>query len=299
MQGFSDSPEFQFPLFIIFLFVYLAIVISNLTIVASIVLYSHLHTPMYIFLCTLSAIDIAYTSTILLKLLAMLFTQRKTISFVGCIMQMYFFMVFVCSEFLLLSIMAYDRYVAICLPLRYSLLMSTKMCAYLILGDVIGSLSDPILHTVLISKLSFCSSHHIDHFFCDISPLLKLSCNDTSYIEMWTYIIAVVIGLSSLTLTIASYVFIISSILNIKSKTGRHKAFSTCASHMTCIFIFYGTIICLHMRPISMYYPGQDKFFALLYVILIPLLNPLIYTLKNKDFNKVFKQIKLYSNPKH
>ncbi|XP_063289852.1 olfactory receptor 5AR1-like [Pelobates fuscus] len=294
MQGFSDLPELQFPLFVTFLFIYLTIVFSNLTIIASVVLYTHLHKPMYIFLCNLSVIDISLTSSILPKLLDMLFTQCKTISFAGCFIQMYFFMVFACSELLLLSVMAYDRYVAICHPLHYSLLMSSKMCAYLILGDVIGSLLDPVLHTVLISKLSFCSSHHIGHFFCNISALLKLSCIDTSYIEMWTYILAIVVGMSSLTLTLASYFFIISNILNIKSKTGRHKAFSTCASHMTCVFIFYGTIICLHMKPRSMYSPGQDKFFSLLYVILIPILNPLIYTLKNKEFSKVFKQIKHY-----
>ncbi|XP_063289849.1 olfactory receptor 5AR1-like [Pelobates fuscus] len=294
MQGFSDSPKLKFHLFITFLLIYLTIVISNLTIVASIISCTHLHTPMYIFLCNLSVIDIFYTSTILPKLLDMLFTQCKTISFAGCFIQMYFFIAFACSEFLLLAVMAYDRYVAICNPLHYSLLMSPKTCAYLILGNWIGSLLDPIPHTILISKLSFCSSHHINHFFCDVSPLLKLSCNDTSSVEMWTFILGGVIGMSCFTLTLASYVFIISSILNIQSETGRRKAFSTCASHITCVFTFYGTMTCLYMRPRAMYSPGQDKFFALLYVILIPIANPPIYTLKNTDFKKVFKQIKLY-----
>ncbi|XP_063289850.1 olfactory receptor 5AR1-like [Pelobates fuscus] len=294
VDGFSNSPDLQCPLFIIFLFIYLTIVFSNLTIVASIVLYTHLHTPMYIFLCNLSVIDILYTSTIIPNLLNMLLTRYKMISFAGCFIQMYFFIVFVCAEVLLLAVMAYDRYVAICYPLHYSLLLSPKTCTYLITGVWIGSLLDPVLHTVFISKLSFCSSNHIDHFFCDVSPLLKLSCNDTYYIEMWTYILFIVVVMSSFTLILASYVFIISSILNIQSETGRSKAFSTCISHMTCVLIFYGTMTCLYMRPRSMYSSGQDKFFALLYVILIPMLNPPIYTLKNKDFSKVFKQFKLY-----
>ncbi|XP_063289847.1 olfactory receptor 5AR1-like, partial [Pelobates fuscus] len=284
IHGFSQSPDLQYPLFIIFLFVYLAILLSNLTVFLCIIMDSHLHTPMYIFLWNLSVLDISYTSTILPKLLAMLFTQCKIISFLGCILQVYFFMSFVSTEFLLLAAMAYDRYVAICHPLHYSLLMSAQRCGQLILSVWISGFLQPVLHTIFIANLFFCSSHHINHFFCDLSPLLKLSCSDTSNIEICTYILGTLLSVSAFLFTLVSYMFIIFTILNIHSEAGRLKAFSTCSSHITSVIIFYGTVTCLYMRPASMYSPGQDKFFSLLYIILIPLLNPLIYIMKNKDF---------------
>ncbi|XP_063289848.1 olfactory receptor 5AR1-like [Pelobates fuscus] len=294
VEGFSDLPQLQFPLFLTFLSLYLIISFTNLTVFSSIILYSHLHTPMYIFLCNLSVIDMSFSSTILPKLLAMVFTQHKTISFLGCMIQMYFFMAFTCTELFLLAAMAYDRYVAICHPLHYCVLMSPNLCSQLVIEVWIGGFLEPIMHTVLIANLSYCSSHHIDHFFCDISPLLKLSCSDTFIIEIWTYIFGTLIAMSTFIFTFISYVFIISTILNIQTATGRHKAFSTCVSHMTCVIVFYGSIICLYIRPTSTYSPGQDKFFALLYAILIPVLNPPIYTLKNKDFKRVFKQLIFY-----
>ncbi|XP_063289859.1 olfactory receptor 5AR1-like [Pelobates fuscus] len=291
VQGFTDLSELQFPVFMFFLFIYLIIVLSNVTVFASIALNSHLHTPMYIFLCNLSVIDIAYTSTILPKLLAMLFTQCKTISFLECFIQVYFFIAFACTEVLLLAAMAYDRYIAICHPLRYSILMSQQRCAHLATAVWITSLFDPVIHTSLITNLSFCSSHNIDHFFCDATPLLKITCSDTFTIEIWTYINGTLLVISALIFTLVSYVFIITAILNIQSAVGRQKAFSTCASHMTCVIIFYGTIISVYIRPTSTYSPQQDKFFALLYVVCIPMLNPIIYTLKNKDFHHVFKKL--------
>ncbi|CAH2322333.1 olfactory receptor 1019-like, partial [Pelobates cultripes] len=285
-QGLSDLPQLQFPLFVAFVLVYTTIVLSNLVIFVSVICCSHLHTPMYMFLCNLSVLDISYTSTILPKLLVMLFTQCKTISFVECMIQVYFFMFFVCTEVLVLSAMAYDRYIAICFPLSYFHFMSPNHCTTLIVAVWIIGLIEPLLHTVFICNSTYCSSHHIDHFFCDVSPLMKLSCSYTLIIEIWTYILGFLIGICMFTFIVISYVFIISAILNIKSAGGRHKAFSTCASHMTCVIIFYGTMFCLYIKPTSMYSPRQDKFYALLYVILIPLLNPLIYTLKNKDFKQ-------------
>ncbi|XP_063289861.1 olfactory receptor 5AR1-like [Pelobates fuscus] len=246
---------------------------------------------MYIFLCNLSFIDISYTSTILPKLLDMVLTQCKTISFLECFIQVYFFMSFACTEFLLLAAMAYDRYVAICHPLRYSILMSPKRCAYLLLAVWIAGFLDPVIHTSFIVNLSFCSSYNIDHFYCDVSPLLTITCSDTFTISIWNYINGTLIGISSFTYTLVSYVFIITAILNIQSAGGRRKAFSTCASHMTSVIIFYGTMISMYIRPTSTYSPQQDKFFALLYVVCIPMLNPLIYTLKNKDFHHVFKKL--------
>ncbi|CAH2322340.1 olfactory receptor 1019-like, partial [Pelobates cultripes] len=192
---------------------------------------------------------------------------------------------------LLLAAMAYDRYVAICHPLHYSILMSPKHCARLVLAVWVMGLLDPVAHTVLIAHFSYCRSHQIDHFFCDLTPLLKLTCSDTFIIEICTYIDGTLFTASAFILTLISYVFIISTILNIQSASGRHKAFSTCSSHITCVIIFYGTIISMYMRPTSMYSPRQDKFFALIYSILIPMLNPLLYTLKNKDFNNILKRL--------
>uniref|UniRef100_A0A8C5M335 Olfactory receptor n=1 Tax=Leptobrachium leishanense TaxID=445787 RepID=A0A8C5M335_9ANUR len=281
VQGLSDSPQLQLLIFIIFLSGYLTIVLSNLTIILYIVLDSHLHTPMYLFLCNLSVIDIAYTSTILPNLLVMLYTKCKTISFLGCMTQLYFF---ICFSFILLAVMGYDRYAAICHPLHYSLLMSPKRCAQVVSTVWIVGLLIPVVHIILTNDLSFCSSHQIDHFFCDLTPLLKISCSDTFIIELWNYIAGTIVSINAFLLTLISYVFIISAILNIRSSFGRHKAFSTCASHVTCVIIFYGTMICLYLRPTSSYSPGQDKVYSLLYIILIPLLNPLIYTIKNEDF---------------
>ncbi|XP_063289853.1 olfactory receptor 5AR1-like [Pelobates fuscus] len=290
VKGFSDSPQLQFPLFITFLSVYLIIIFSNLIVVLSIILYSDLHTPMYILLCNLSVIDISYTSTILPKLLAMLHTQCKTISFLECFIQLYFFLSFICVEIFLLAAMAYDRYIAICHPLHYSILMSPKHCARLVLTVWVMGLFDPVVHIFLFANLSYCHSHHIDHFFCDVTSLIKLTCSDTFTIEIWNYVDGT-LSVSAFILTLISYVFIISTILNIQSASGRHKAFSTCSSHITCVIIFYGTLICLYMKPTSMYSPGQDKFFSILYIILIPILNPLLYTLKNKDFKDVFNRL--------
>uniref|UniRef100_A0A8C5M9F9 Olfactory receptor n=1 Tax=Leptobrachium leishanense TaxID=445787 RepID=A0A8C5M9F9_9ANUR len=291
VQGFTDSAQLRYPLFIMFLSVYITIVMSNLTVIAAIVFGPPLHTPMYVFLCNLSVLDIFYTSTVLPKFLIMTFTQYKVISFAGCMAQLYFFLSFASIEVFLLAVMAYDRYVAICRPLRYSLRMSPHHCARLVFTAWICGLLNTTGHTVLISNLSFCASHHIDYFFCDVFPLLKLSCSDTSIIEILTFVLGSFTSMSAFFSTLISYLFIISTILNIHSATGRQKTFSTCASHLVCVVIFYGTIICLYVRPASTYSPDKDKFFALLYIILIPLLNPLIYTLKNKDFKKDFKDV--------
>ncbi|XP_040294212.1 olfactory receptor 1019-like [Bufo bufo] len=247
---------------------------------------------MYILLLNLSLIDIAYTSNILPKLLNIFLTKRKMISFVACMVQLYFFIALASIEVTLLAAMAYDRYIAICQPLRYTSLMSLKHCTGLAISAWIIGLMDPTAHLSLVSKLSFCASHHIDHFFCDLAPLLKISCSDTSKVEMMNYIVGSLLTLSTFFLTLISYVSIIFTILKIKSAEGRYKAFSTCSSHLTCISIFYGTIICLYMRPASSYYPEQDKFFALLYIVLVPLLNPIIYSLKNNDFKDGLQKIR-------
>lgn len=288
----SDASELRYLGIITFLFIYLVIIFGNTSIFLLILLNSHLHTPMYIFLMNLSIIDIVYTSSILPKLLNMLITKNNAISFWGCIFQMYLFLAMACAEVLLLSAMAYDRYVAICHPLRYISLMSLKQSVGLAVTAWSIGFLDPSGHAVLVSRLSFCSSHLIDHFFCDVIPLLKISCSNTTEVELITYLEGSLILSSAFVLTLVSYIFIISTIVKIKSAEGRRKAFSTCSSHLTCVIIFYGTIICLYMRPTTSYTPKQDKFVSLLYAILVPVLNPVIYSLKNTEIKSAFLKFK-------
>ncbi|KAM8924795.1 olfactory receptor 5AR1-like [Pelodytes ibericus] len=252
---------------------------------------SCLHTPMYIFLMNLSIIDIANASNILPKLLYILLTQCKTISFVECIIQMYFFISLTLTEVLLLASMAYDRYVAICHALRYLILMSLRRTVLMSVAAWTVGFLDTIGYAVVVSKLSFCSSQLIDHFFCDVTSLLKLSCSDTSNVDIFNLFEGILIALPAFLIILVSYVFIITTIVKIKSTEGRQKAFSTCTSHLTCITIFYGTLMCLYMRPTSSYSPKQDKYFALLYVVFIPLLNPVIYSLKNQEVKKALRKL--------
>ncbi|OCT71393.1 hypothetical protein XELAEV_18034373mg [Xenopus laevis] len=289
IQG-EEEAALQTPLFMVFLLAFLIILIGNVSVFAVITLSVQLHKPMYILLGSLSFLDISSTSMTLPNLLAMLHTQDKTISITGCMVQLYFFMAFACIEFILLSAMAYDRYVAICYPLHYALRMSLKHCAKIIVGVWVAGFLVPVIHTVLMTNLSFCSSNHINHFFCDLTPVLKISCSDTSLIEMITYIYGVIVAFSTFTITSVSYVFILFKILKIHSSQGKKKALSTCTSHLTCVIIFYGSIICLYMRPTKSISPNQDVF-ALLYVVLVPMLNPFIYTLKNKEFKANLRKI--------
>ncbi|KAG8435713.1 hypothetical protein GDO86_013596 [Hymenochirus boettgeri] len=292
LQCFSENKTLQLPLFILFLLIYLFIILGNLIVFNTITLSSRLHTPMYMFLGNLSFLDISYISTTFPKLLHMLYTQQKTISYSGCMTQLYFFMACACTECLLLTIMAYDRYVAICHPLHYILLMSLKHCSRLITGVWVVGFLDPMVYSLLTANLTFCSSHHIDHFYCDLIPLLKITCSNTSNIKILNYINALILGVSTFALMLFSYVFIIRTILKIRSSQGRQKAFSTCSSHLTCVIIFYLTIIGSYLKPMGSYEPLRDSVFALLYIALVPLLNPFIYTLKNNEFKDNLRKIK-------
>ncbi|OCT69811.1 olfactory receptor 8H3 [Xenopus laevis] len=288
IQGFSDISELQISFFVLILIIYLFILLGNVITFLAISWNPHLHTPMYIFLQILSIIDISFTSTILPNLLNILFTQQNTISFLGCMTQMYVFMILASSEYFLLTAMSYDRYVAICDPLHYNIRMSRKHCAWLITAAFIVGFLDPVSIVIPISKLSYCASHLIDHFFCDVTPLLTLSCSSTFIVELLMYIEGTLLTFNSFLLTLISYIFIISAILKIRSSEGRQKAFSTCASHLTCVITLYVTIICLYVRPSKSYSPERDKYFSLLYIVLGPVLNPLIYTLKNREFKSSF-----------
>ncbi|XP_075697353.1 olfactory receptor 5V1-like [Rhinoderma darwinii] len=292
IQGFSEIPELQVPIFGIFLLLYILIICGNLTIVVVVWKTPHLHTPMYHFLINLSFIDIASSSNILPKLLAILCSQLSTISFVGCITQMYIFISLSCTEIILLAAMAYDRYVAICHPLHYVILMPLRQCARLSFISWFLGFLDPIGHAVLISNMSFCLTNHIDHFFCDVNPLLQITCTDTFNISIINYVEGILLGITAFLLTLISYICIISTILKIKSTKRQRKAFSTCTAHLTCVTIFYWTLMCLYMRPTSSFSPKQDKYFSLLYIVLVPMLNPIIYSLKNEDVKKVLVRFK-------
>ncbi|XP_063819328.1 olfactory receptor 1C1-like [Pseudophryne corroboree] len=293
LLGLIDDQDLQVRVSVLLIFAYAIIFLGNFTIIALFSADSHLRSPMYIFLFNLSIIDIASSSTILPKLFNMLFTKQNKISFAGCITQMYIFMSLALTELLLLTAMAYDRYVAICHPLNYIVVMSFADCIGLSVASWLVGFMDPIGHAVLISNMKFWADHPIDHFFCDISPLLMIACSDISMVEMLDYIEGFLVAFPTFLLILVSYIYIISSVLKIKSAEGKHKAFSTCTSHLTCVIIYYGTMLCLHMKPTSSYFPKLDKLFALVYAVLVPMLNPFIYCLKNKEVKKSLLNFKI------
>ncbi|KAM4690436.1 olfactory receptor 5AR1-like [Rhinophrynus dorsalis] len=290
LLGVSNIPALQAPLFIVFFIIYLLTAALNSTIITLVCLNPQLHTPMYFFLCNLSFLDISYSSVTQPKLLFLLITGQSVISFAGCITQLYVFMSLACTEFVSLTAMSYDRYVAICKPLHYTVLMNRRICLLLAITCWIVGFLDPLAHSIVISQLAFCRARIINHFFCDLSVLLNLSCGDKVFIEILTYVVGSLVALPAFVLTLASYVLIISSILKIHSAEGRHKAFSTCASHLTVVILFYGTVLVMHMRPSSRYLLTQDKPLSVLYTAIIPMLNPLIYSLRNKDVKEALKR---------
>nr|XP_033793485.1 olfactory receptor 2K2-like [Geotrypetes seraphini] len=246
---------------------------------------------MYFFLGNLSFLDIGNSSVTLSTLLHSLLTGETLISFSVCIAQVYFFMSLIGSELSLLTAMAFDRYIAICNPLRYVLIMNRRACILLASASWVVGFMDGLSPTVLTSQFSLCRGNVINHFFCDIAALMKLSCSDMHYIEGVIFIEGVFLALFPFGLTLTSYVFIISSILKIRSAKGRHKAFSTCSSHLTVVILFYGTVMCVYMRPTAMYSPDQDKLFSLLYTALIPMLNPIIYSMRNEEVRKALAKL--------
>ncbi|KAM4013568.1 olfactory receptor 5AR1-like [Anomaloglossus baeobatrachus] len=289
--GLSRDPKTKIAMFIIFSLVYATSITGNITLIIVTQLVNELQTPMYRFICNLSLLDIAFTSVTVPKMLIGLHLDRNYISYVGCFTQLYFFHFFGSSESFLLSIMGYDRYVAICHPLRYFQIMDNKTCILLALGCWVTGFLYSFVHTILTSTLSFCSSKEVNHFFCDMPPLLKLSCSDTKVN------VIVILGLGGLAttasflLTLISYFYIISTILQIRSKEGRYKAFSTCASHLLIVLIFYGTIIIMYLRPQSSYSMEHDKMLSVFYNVITPMLNPMIYSMRNKEVKRALRKV--------
>ncbi|XP_030395600.1 olfactory receptor 1020-like [Gopherus evgoodei] len=296
LLGFGDLPELQLLLFLLFLVIYIATVAGNIIIMMLVVADQHLHTPMYFFLGNLSCLETCYTSTILPRMLAGLLTGDRTISYNGCVTQYYFFGSLLGTECLLLSVMSYDRYLAICNPLHYAARMSGRACLHLAGGSWIGGFLCCGITTFSISHLSFCGPNGIDHFFCDLIPLIKLSCNDHHLMEMFAFTLSLIFLLVPFLLTLMSYVCIITTILRIPSTAGRQKAFSTCSSHLIVVSIYYGTLLVVYMFPTTNILSDFKKVLSVIYTVLTPLVNPLIYSLRNKvvqeALKKAFRKIK-------
>nr|XP_033779203.1 olfactory receptor 1019-like [Geotrypetes seraphini] len=291
LLGFSDLPKLQPFISLGLSLLYLISISGNLLIVTAVCLTSRLHTPMYFFLCNLSFLDLCCTSITIPKMIACLLTGNNVITFIECVTQLYFFLSFTSTEFFLLSAMSYDRYVAICNPLSYALIMNKRICILLAAASWITGLLDTVPYMAFISRLVFCHDNIINHFFCDLPPLMDLACNDIHSFQLTIFIEGIFMGFIPFLMTLSSYAYIISAILKIRSSQGRHKAFSTCSSHLIVVILFYGTVICMYMRPASLQSPEQDKLFSLLYMAVIPMLNPIIYSLRNKDVKSALKKM--------
>ncbi|XP_016059759.1 PREDICTED: olfactory receptor 8B4-like [Miniopterus natalensis] len=280
--AFSGQPELRFPLFFLFLGVYVFTVVGNLGLITLIGLNSNLHTPMYFFLFNLSFIDLCYSCVFTPKMLNA-FVSGNIISYMGCMAQLFFFCFFVNSECYVLVSMAYDRYVAICNPLLYTVTMSPQVCALLMSGSYGVGFAGAMAHTGGMLRLTFCDSNAIDHYLCEVLPLLQLSCTSTRANELLFFVVVGVVIVTSSISIFVSYAFILSSILRIPSAEGRAKAFSTCGSHLTAVALFFGSGAFTYLTTS---FPGsgdQSKYASVFYTNVVPMLNPLIYSLRNKD----------------
>ncbi|XP_078497491.1 olfactory receptor 11L1-like [Lissotriton helveticus] len=289
--GLITIHESQVLLFVVFLAFYLLTVLGNCIIISTVRMGNLLHKPMYFFLHHLSFLEIWYTTTIVPRMLVNLLARSQTIAFSSCMMQLYFFVFFGATECYLLSVMAYDRYLAICKPLYYATSMSGRTCMQLAVGSWICGIFTGLLPVLLISRLNFCASREINHFFCDIPPLLSLSCSDTYATEISIFLLSLLVLFCSFILAVVSYVFIIVSILKIPSARGRRKAFSTCGSHLTVVVIYYGTMIFMYVRPHSGFSTDMTKVVSVFYTVVTPVLNPVIYSLRNKEFIGALKRV--------
>ncbi|XP_042532448.1 olfactory receptor 1052 [Dipodomys spectabilis] len=290
LLGLTDHAELKVVLFVLFLAIYGITLVGNLGMMLLIQITPKLHTPMYFFLSCLSCVDACYSSVIAPKMLANLMAVKGTIFFSACIVQHLFFGIFITTEGFLLSVMAYDRYVAIANPLLYTVAMSKSKCAVLVFGSCLGGIINSLTHTISLGRLSFCGPNVVSHFFCDIPPLLKLACSDTSMNEFLLLTFSGVIALGTFLIVIISYLFIAAAILRIRSASGRQKAFSTCASHLLAVTVFYGTLSFNYIQPSSQYSVEQEKVVSVFYTLVIPMLNPMIYSLRNKEVKDAAKR---------
>ncbi|XP_006160941.1 olfactory receptor 5B12 [Tupaia chinensis] len=290
LLGLTDIPELQVPLFITFTIIYLTTLMGNLGIIMLILLDPRLHTPMYFFLSNLSLADCVYSSAVTPKVMAGLLTGDKVISYGGCIAQMFFFVAFASVDCFLLAVMAYDRHAAVCKPLHYTSTVTTNVCAQMAIGCYLWGFIESAIHTGFTFCLSFCHSNVVHHFFCDIPPILALSCSDIYINEIVLFILAAFNVAFALIVILTSYLFIFIAILRMRSAEGQKKAFSTCASHLTAVTIFYGTVIFMYLQPSSSHSMDNDQMASVFYTIIVPMLNPIVYSLRNKEVNNAFRK---------
>ncbi|XP_056425557.1 olfactory receptor 11L1-like [Hyla sarda] len=290
LLGFQTSQNIRFSLFFFLLVVYCGTICGNILIITLVSTSKNLHTPMYFFISQLSTSDILLSTDIVPNLLHILLNNGETMTFIVCITQLYLFCASEASECLLLAVMSYDRYVAICNPLRYSSIMTSGHCMILSILCWILGFSIVLIYIIKTAKLNFCGPNIIDHLFCDIIPLLEVSCSDTFIIHMVIYIMGVLIVIIPTTIIVLSYTYIVSAILRISSNTGRQKAFSTCSSHLIVVSIFYGTMFGVYIVPTKFRTQTMSKILSLLYTVFTPLVNPIIYSLRNKDIREAVQK---------
>ncbi|XP_075850990.1 olfactory receptor 1F1-like [Microcebus murinus] len=291
LLGLSSEPKQQQLLFMLFLSMYLATVLGNLLLILAVSTDSRLHTPMYFFLGNLSFVDVCFSSTTTPKMLANHVLGIQTISFSGCLTQLYFLIVFAHMDNFLLAVMAYDRFVAVCHPLHYMTKMTHQLCVLLVAGSWVVANLSALLHTLLMAGLSFCADNTIPHFFCDVTPLLKLSCSDTHLNEMMILTEGGLVTVTPLVCILASYMHITCAVLRAPTTKGRWKAFSTCGSHLAVVFLFYGTIIAIYLNPSSSHSAEKDTAATVLYTVVTPMLNPFIYSLRNRDLKRALGKV--------
>nr|KAF6349578.1 olfactory receptor family 7 subfamily D member 4 [Myotis myotis] len=283
LLGLSDDPKLQPLLCGVFLCMYLFTVLGNLLIIVAISSETHLHTPMYFFLANLSFVDICFTSTTVPKMLVNVQAQSKNISYIGCLIQVYFFIIFGGMDNFLLTVMAYDRYVAICHPLYYTVVMNPRFCGILVLISWFIMLWVSLLHTLLIRRLTFCVGTEIPHFFCELAQILKVACSDTLINNIVLYVATALLGVLPLTGILFSYSKIVSSLMRLSSAGGKYKAFSTCGSHLSVVSLFYGTSLGVYLSSALTHSSLQNSVASVMYTLVTPMLNPFIYSLRNKD----------------
>ncbi|XP_072269996.1 olfactory receptor 226-like [Pyxicephalus adspersus] len=288
--GFPARTHVQFFLFFVFLTIYVLTVTENLVIILTIKLNIKLHKPMYFFLCSLSFLEIWYVTVTMPVLLGYFLTQHKILHFASCMAQLYIFISLACTESVLLAVMAFDRYIAICIPLRYTVIINNTCCVLMVVGSWVLGFSIAMLKATFIVRLTFCGSNTINHFFCDISPVLNLACTDISLAELVDFILSILISLAPLSIIIFTYISIIWTIIRIPKTLRKGKAFSTCASHLTVVSIFYSTTYFIYARPKKISSFDRAKYVSVFYSIVTPLLNPMVYCLRNAEVKEALRK---------
>ena len=299
LLGFRTSPDVQILLFSLFLLIYMVIVMGNISMLVVIKINSRLHTPMYFFLRNLSYLDLCYSSVIAPKTLATFLSKDKRISYNGCATQFFFFALFVGTEGFLLAVMAYDRFSAICSPFLYTVRMSQQACVRLVIASYVCGCINSMIQTGFTFSLGFCGENRLDHFFCDVPALIKISCVDTLVNEIVLFILSALIIITTTTVILVSYACILSTVLKIPSAHGRSKTFSTCSSHIAVVSLFYGTVFFMYAQPGAISSPEKNKIIAVFYTLIIPMLNPLIYSLRNREVKNTVERILLRKKSFH